>query len=107
MALLYFSEQSRRDLDNIIGRLERVAGAAVALSYASEFERSTDQLVQNPGLGAPRGRYGRNVRMLIVEPYLIFCEGGPKAMEVTVLRIIDGRRRITRSVIAAGRDDDT
>ena len=43
--------------------------------------------------------------MLIVSPYLIFYEGGPKAKVVSVLRLLDGRRRITRKVIAAGRDE--
>lgn len=104
MALVLFSEQIRRDLDGIVQYLERVAGAQVALDYALEFERSTNQLVDNPGLGAPRSKYGRNIRMLIVEPYLIFYDGGPKAKQVIVLRMLDGRRRISRRMIVEGRD---
>ena len=85
--------------------MERVAGETIALNYAIAIRRSTDQLEINPGIGSPRRKFGSKVRILIVSPYLIFHEGGPKAKSVTVLRIIDGRRRITRRTIAAGRDD--
>lgn len=104
MAAVRYSKQAIRDFDGIIARLEQVAGQNIAASYANDIGESTDQLVVNPGIGAPRGKLGRGIRMLVVSPYLIFYEGGPKAKSVTVLRIIDGRRRITRRTIAAGRD---
>ncbi|MEQ1719308.1 MAG: type II toxin-antitoxin system RelE/ParE family toxin [Hyphomicrobium sp.] len=104
MARIQFSVQFRRDFNVVIKRLAEVAGEPVARKYNLDVRRSVRQLADNPGIGAPRRKIGARIRMLVVSPYLIFYEGGPKAKSVTVLRIIDGRRRITRRTIAAGRD---
>ena len=105
MAHVRISPAAQADFDSIVDELAIVKGATVATRHAAAFRRFMNQLVDNPGLGAPRRKLGARIRMLIVSPYLIFYEGTPKAKSVTVLRIRHGSRRITRRTIAAGRDD--
>jgi toxin ParE1/3/4 len=103
MAVVRLSVQFTSDTRAIIAHLRQAAGDRVADRYAAELQRSVGQLVLTPGIGAPRGKLGKGVRMLIVSPYLIFYLGAPKAPEVLVLRLLDGRRRITRRTIARSR----
>ena len=105
MARILFSAQFWLDFDAVIRELAEAAGEPVARKYNLDIRRSVRQLADNPGIGAPRGKLGRGIRMLVVAPFLILYEGAPKAKSVTVLRILHGRRRITRRTIAAGRDD--
>ena len=77
MATIRFTEQFWSDFDQIIDRLERIGGGVLARKYDANIQASVDQLGTHPGLGAPRSKYGRNIRMLVFEPYLIFYEGGP------------------------------
>ena len=104
MARILFSAQFWLDFDAVIRRLAEVAGEPVARKYNLDIRRNIRQLVDTPGIGAPRGKLGRGIRMLVVSPYLIVYDGGPKAKSVIVLRILHGSRRITRRTIAAGRD---
>ena len=105
MAHVDFSSTARSELRKILNGLQRRAGTPVAVNYIDAFDAAFDEIRDFPGIGAPRGKLGRGIRMLIVSPYLIFYEGGPKAKSVVVLRILHGSRRITRRAIAASRDD--
>ena len=96
---------ARTDLREIIETLRRDAGSAIALRYTEAFETNFDRLVDHPGIGAPRRRFGKRARILIVSPYLIFYDGAPKDVTVTVLRILHESRRITSKMISQGRDD--
>ena len=105
MAQLSFSHIARTDLREIIESLRQNAGSAVALKYTEAFEAHFERLVTHPGIGAPRRKFGADARILIVSPYLIFYDGAPKAVTVTVLRILHESRRITSTMISKGRDD--
>lgn len=105
MATVHLSAQFQRDFDAIILRLAEDAGRPVAIDYAERIRICVNRLVTHPGIGAPRRKFGADARILIVSPYLIFYDGAPKAVTVTVLRILHESRRITAKMILKGRDD--
>lgn len=89
------------DIDDILGFLERNAGPRVAASYARRFAAVLRQLSEFPKSGAPRGKLGVEVRVLPEYPYVFIYRVEPD--RVMVLRVVDGRRRITRRLVE-GRD---
>jgi plasmid stabilization system protein ParE len=103
MAKVRLSIAARLDFDNLIDDLADVAGTATAVKYAERIRAQINLLAHFPGLGAPRSELGPATRMTSVNPYLIFYDGGPGSRTVQVLRILHGRRNITRQSIARGR----
>lgn len=104
MAEVRLSLQARRDLLFVLQHLNDVAGVRTARKYDSNFKRTMRRLARFPGHGSPRARLGSETRMVSVNPYLIFYDGGPKSKTVYVLRILHGHRNITPELIARGRE---
>ena len=103
MAVVRLSTTAQADFDEIVEQLSVVAGIGVARKYARGLQAAINRLVDFPGLGAPRPELGPETRLVIVDPYLIIYDGGPKSAEVLVLRILHGHRNVTPEVIARGR----
>lgn len=74
MAIVEVSERAKSDFDEIIARLESLAGNRVAVKFVVSLSRAIVGLADFPGQGAPRPRLGRDMRVLIVSPYLILYE---------------------------------
>jgi plasmid stabilization system protein ParE len=104
MAKVRMSPQARRDLLSVLAHLSNVAGARTARKYDTKFKQEIVRLKRFPGIGSPRPEFGTEARLLTVHPYLIFYDGAPRSPTVHILRILDGRRNITRQSIARGRD---
>jgi plasmid stabilization system protein ParE len=103
MAEVDFSPQARQDLLQVLEYLDTVAGTATARKYDSKIKDLVQRLEMFPGLGTPRPRLGAETRMVLVDPYLVFYDGGPKSELVQVLRILHSHRDITPELIASGR----
>jgi toxin ParE1/3/4 len=103
MAKVQLSTAARADYDEIMEYLRTAGGQAVVDQYQSDFFAAFDQIEVFPGSGAPRGHLGASVRLLVLKPYSIYYEGRPKGDAVLVLRILRGRRRVTKKVLAEGR----
>ena len=73
------------------------AGPQVAARYRRNIDALYDRLVMFPQSGAPRPSLGRYTRLGVVEPYVIIYDYQPDV--ITILRILDGRRHITRRLI--------
>ncbi|HYD08376.1 MAG TPA: type II toxin-antitoxin system RelE/ParE family toxin [Reyranella sp.] len=73
------------------------AGPDVAARYRREIDALYDRLIMFPRSGAPRPSWGRYARLAVVEPYVVIYDHRPDV--VTVLRILDGRRNITRRLV--------
>ena len=104
MAKVSLSRQARLDLLSILEYLTDVAGARTARTYDSRLKQASDDLAVSPGIGSPRAHLGADTRLIIVNPYLIFYDGGPDSDVVHVLRILHGRRNITPDLVARGRE---
>jgi plasmid stabilization system protein ParE len=98
-AKLVVSNAARLDARNILDYLQEHAGDAIALRYAVDFDAAIDRVADLPHTGSPRQQYGPDIRIVIVDPYLIFYSSTPSGDEVRVLRILHGSRNITRSML--------
>jgi len=99
-------DEAARDIDQILDFLERKAGARTAVKYGRLLGRQLALLDEFPGLGTPRPELGQLARIAVVSPYVIIYDFDPSRDEVVVLRIVHGRRNITRELLPSTRDDD-
>lgn len=97
MARLTVSPQAEDDAARIIELLTREAGANVAGRYRQGFDDLFTRLARFPESGAPRVHLGRHIRIGVVSPYVVIYE--LESDHVMVLRIVDGRRKITRRLV--------
>ncbi len=100
MIRLVVSRRAEADLSSIIGYLSNEAGTGIARAYLTRFQRLNRLLVEQPDLGSPRPLLGRGVRMSIVAPYLVFYRRNGD--QLSILRILHGRRKITNALIRHG-----
>lgn len=98
MARLRISVQAETDAAAIVAILHEQAGAQVAIRYRLEFETLFERLIMFPRSGVRRPSLGRHTRIGVVSPYVVLYEFGAND-EATILRIVDGRRRITRNLV--------
>ncbi len=97
MARLVVSAYAELDAAAIVAMLADKAGSSVAARYRGEIERLFERLAQFPRSGATRRSLGRNTRIAVVPPYVVIYD--LVSDEVRILRIVDGRRNITRQLV--------
>ena len=102
MARIIFSDLADADANDIIRDLGRKAGVDVAERYMADFDRLYRQLTTFPESCARRPALGSVVRMGVVYPYVIFYEYSAAEDVVTIMRLLHGRRRITRKMMRGG-----
>ena len=95
MADLIFSEEAATDLETIIDYLAKTVGALAAIRHGERFRKAFKQLNDFPGSGSPRRQFGETMRLWSVPPHLIFYRHARGEASVRIVRIIDGRRRIS------------
>ena len=66
------------------------AGDRILRAVADQCEL----LAKQPGIGRLRPRLGAGVRSFPIHPYLVFYR--PEGVDIVVLRVLHGSRRITR-----------
>ena len=74
MARFFVAHAARADIHRIVDYLETSASKAVALRFALAFDAVFDRIADIPGVGSPRAEFGPNVRLSIVDPYLVFYD---------------------------------
>ena len=99
MARIVITASADADTAFILGDLAAKAGADVAARYDADFDALYRRLGRFPESGAPRPALGRLVRIGIVSPYNIIHETIEADDAVTIMRIVHGRRRITRRML--------
>ena len=98
MARLRLSVQAETDAAAIVAMLQEQAGTQVAIRYRLEIEALFERPIMFPRSGVRRPSLGRHTRIGVVSPYVVLYEFGAND-EVTILRIVDGRRKITRNLV--------
>lgn len=96
MTRLIVTRDAETDRDVILDYLEREAGVQTAAAYAERFAESIERLIDFPGSGAPRPALGAETRIAIVYPYLLIYDYSIASNAIVLLRILHGRRNITR-----------
>ena len=104
MTRLIVSREAETDLDKVLDYLEQEAGARTALSYAQRFRKSIEFIAEYPGGGAPRPALGPNARISIVYPDVLIYDYDEEIDTGTLLRIVHGRRNITKRLVLRARD---
>lgn len=99
MARIIVTPEADADSAFILADLAKKAGANVADRYEADFDSVYDRLADHPQSGAPRPRLGKDVRICVVSPYILFYEHAEADDTVTIMRIAHGRRKITRKFV--------
>jgi len=99
MTRLVVSADAEADLDEILDYLEREAGARVAENYGRKFRLCLERHVEFPGIGPRRPALGADTRIGIVRPYILIYDYSDTIDTLTLLRIIHGKRNITRQLV--------
>lgn len=97
MARLVITIRAGRDAAAIIAMLADNAGPETAARYRRDIDALYGRLILFPRSGARRPSFGRHARLGVVEPYVVIYDYRPDV--VTVLRVLDGRRKLTRRLI--------
>jgi toxin ParE1/3/4 len=99
MARVIVSEVADEDLSRISARLAHEAGSRVARKYGLRFERLFELIAQRPEICAARPRLGPFIRVGVVFPYVVIYRHIAGEDIASVLRVVDGRRNIVRSLL--------
>lgn len=102
MTRLVVTADAEADLDEILQYLQREASVVVAEEYGRKFRACIERLVESPGIGSPRPALGATTRIGIVWPYLLIYDYVASEDVLTLLRILHGKRNITRRLIRGG-----
>jgi len=76
--------------------LAELAGADVAERYAFELRNIYQRLTMFPAIGPSRAELGQHARIAILHPYIVVYDHVLGSETVTIVRVLDGRRNITR-----------
>jgi len=79
--------------------LEREAGPRVAEAYGHKIGLCLERIVEFPGIGTRRPALGADTRIGIVRPYILIYDYTAADDTLTLLRIVHGKRNITRRLI--------
>jgi toxin ParE1/3/4 len=99
MARLVVTADAQADMRDILSYLEREAGPRVTADYARRFRTTIERLTDLPEIGPRRPHLGPDTRIGIVWPYVLIYDFIRKDGQVTLLRILHGRRNIQREML--------
>jgi len=97
VARLVFAPSAIADTREILSILVETAGRPVAVAYFERFHSTFDRIATFPDSGAPRPGLGAAVRLAVVHPYVVIYRRSREGVEV--MRVLHGRRNITRRLI--------
>ena len=99
MTRIAVSPKADADIEGILERLTDLAGSTVADRYAAQLEAIYERLAMFPAIGPRRPRLGRHARIVVLAPYVVVNDYLRGQDAVRIVRILDGRRNITRRFV--------
>lgn len=99
MTRVEIGRQADADIGELLERLRESAGMRVTDKYASDLQSIFDRLSMFPAIGSPRSELGRHARIAVLSPYIVIYDYVANMDHVTIVRVIDGRRNITRRLV--------
>jgi plasmid stabilization system protein ParE len=97
MTRLVVSPRAGIDVREMLERLGELAGPAVAGRYAADLRAIYARLEMFPASGSRRRSLGPFARIAVLAPYVVVYDY--VGDEVVIVRVLDGRRNITRRLI--------
>jgi toxin ParE1/3/4 len=102
MTQLVVTTDAEADTFAVLPDLEAKAGAPVAERYARRFVLQSNASSRCRRAAHPRPALGADTRCVIVPPYLLIYDYALGENTVVLLRVLHGRRRITRETTQRG-----
>jgi len=99
MTRVIITSPADADIADILADLFSEAGQAVAEKFNFRFESLYDRLADHPDSGPPRPKLGPHIRIGLVPPYVVIYRHVEGDDTVSVIRIVHGRRRLTRKLL--------
>jgi toxin ParE1/3/4 len=99
MARVIIGAKASEDEAAILDDLNAFAGLPTVIKFRTQFRNLYVRLAAHPAIRAPRPHIGPAIRIGIVSPYIIIYRYAGDTDTVIVLRIVHGRRRITRAML--------
>jgi toxin ParE1/3/4 len=97
MAHVVVSARAHSDFSQVLRYLAANAGLRLAERYAAAFDALYDRLGDFPDSSPARPALGPRVRVALVAPFMVVYDHHNGT--VTVLRILHGKRNITRDLL--------
>lgn len=99
MTQVIVSPEADADFLAILDRLTNLAGRSAANRYALDLRSIYRRLSMFPEIGSPRPRLGSRTRIVVLLPYVVVYDYLSPEDMVRIVRIVDGRRNITRRLV--------
>src|SRR5882672_4479359 len=99
MTRLVVTADAEADTGQILENLAREASWQVAEEYGRRLRETLERVVEMPESRARRPALGPEARIAIVYPYVLIYDYTHENNTVTLLRILHGRRKITRDLL--------
>jgi plasmid stabilization system protein ParE len=97
MTPIVVTARANVDVREILERLNQLAGQAVAEKYARDLRSVYERLSMFPASGARRAVLGPFARIAVWDPYVVIYDYVEE--EVRIIRVLDGRRNVTRRLV--------
>jgi toxin ParE1/3/4 len=99
MSTVVIAPMAEANLMRLTDAIAANNGKLVAAKILSQFQNSFEHHARHPKIGRSRSRMARGLRSWPVASWVVFYRPAPSGIEV--VRVIHGRRRITRSTLAS------
>jgi toxin ParE1/3/4 len=99
MARVIITDLADADMAGILEEITREAGYSVADKYNARFESLYERLADHPESCQARPKLGAHIRAGVVHPFLVIYRHATGEDTVSIIRVISGRRKITRKLL--------
>ena len=99
MARVVVTRLADEDVAEILSNIAREAGYNVAAKYLALVEGLYAKIADYPEGFQTRPKLGPHIRVGIVYPYLVIYRHDTGADTASIVRVVDGRRRLTRKLL--------
>jgi toxin ParE1/3/4 len=99
MARVIITDLADADTARILEYLTREAGHRVATKYVARLEGLYETIASHPESCQARPKLGAHIRAGVVHPYLVIYRHARGEDRVSIIRVLDGRRKITRKLV--------
>lgn len=93
------TELADADMAEILADIAGEAGYRTAEKYNFRFESLYDRLAEHPDSYEARPKLGAHIRVGVIVPYLVIYRHAAGDDAVSILRVLHGRRKITRELL--------
>jgi toxin ParE1/3/4 len=99
MARVIITDPADADTAKILEEITREAGYRIASKYNARIESLFAMLADHPESCQARPKLGAHIRVGVVYPYLVIYRHVSGDGTVSIIRVVNGRRKLTRKLL--------